>query len=72
MTNSTLTSVNLGWNHIGDEGAIKISESLMTNTTLTQLYLNGTINGDNCVGEAGKKALENALKSRSSSLDLLW
>ena len=26
-------------NDIGDEGAMKISESLMTNTTLTILYL---------------------------------
>ena len=26
-------------NNIGDEGASKISESLMTNTTLTELYL---------------------------------
>ena len=26
-------------NNIGDEGAVKMSESLMTNTTLTILYL---------------------------------
>ena len=29
------------WAVIGDEGAIKISESLMINTTLTHLNLNG-------------------------------
>ena len=28
-------------NRIGDEGAMKISESLKVNTTLTQLYLEG-------------------------------
>ena len=28
-------------NHIGDEGAVKISESLKTNTTLTELNLEG-------------------------------
>ena len=28
--------------NIGAEGAAKISESLMTNTTLTTLYLNGS------------------------------
>ena len=33
-------------NNIGDEGAVKISESLMTNTTLTQLYLS---NDDNII-----------------------
>ena len=26
-------------NNIGDEGAVRISESLMINTTLTELYL---------------------------------
>ena len=30
-------------NEIGDEGAIKISESLMKNTTLTALDLSGVI-----------------------------
>ena len=28
-------------NKIGDSGAMKISEALMTNTTLTTLYLRG-------------------------------
>ena len=31
-------------NNIGDEGAMKISESLMTNTTLTELNLEGDDN----------------------------
>ena len=31
-------------NNIGDEGAMKISESLMTNTTLTKLGLSGDDN----------------------------
>ena len=31
-------------NDIGDEGAIKISESLKTNTALTSLYLGGDKN----------------------------
>ena len=31
-------------NNIGDEGAAKISESLMTNISLTTLYLNGDDN----------------------------
>ena len=31
-------------NNIGDEGAAKISESLMTNTTLTELCLGGDDN----------------------------
>ena len=30
-------------NNIGDEGAIKISESLMMNTTLTELNLSSVI-----------------------------
>ena len=30
-------------NRIGDSGAIKISESLMKNTTLTELYLGSVI-----------------------------
>ena len=31
-------------NNIGDEGAAKISESLMTNAALTELYLNSDYN----------------------------
>ncbi len=31
-------------NNIGDEGAMKISESLMINTTLTELWLQGDDN----------------------------
>jgi len=34
-----LTELDLCKNKIGDEGAMKIGESLMTNTTLTKLYL---------------------------------
>ena len=30
-------------NNIGDSGAIKIGESLMMNTTLTELHLRGVI-----------------------------
>ena len=49
MTNTTLTKLNLGGglfigNNIGAEGAAKISESLMINTTLTALYLGGDDN----------------------------
>ena len=34
-------------NNIGDEGANKISESLMINTTLTQMSLSGNWNTNN-------------------------
>ena len=50
MTNTTLTILDLGGglfcggNKIGAEGATKISESLMINTTLTTLYLYGDDN----------------------------
>ena len=40
MNNETKWTVN----NIGDEGANKISESLMINTTLTQLDLGGNWN----------------------------
>ncbi|KAF9271722.1 hypothetical protein BGZ88_005709, partial [Linnemannia elongata] len=38
-TNSTLTSLGLESNLIGDNGAVALSEALKTNSTLTSLYL---------------------------------
>jgi Ran GTPase-activating protein (RanGAP) involved in mRNA processing and transport len=48
-TNTTLTSLNLGFNSIGNEGGKAIGESLKMNRTLTELNL-----GDNEIGDEGE------------------
>ena len=45
-------------NNIGDEGAAKISESLMTNTTLTELNL---MSDDN-INESKRNKINNGTK----------
>ena len=44
-------------NDIGDEGAAKISESLMTNTTLTTLHLSG----DDNINESKRSRINNEM-----------
>ena len=44
MKNKNIKQWKWTGNNIGDEGAAKISESLMTNTTLTTLDLSGDDN----------------------------
>ena len=39
--NTAITRLDLGCNIIGDGGAIKISDALKTNSTLTELDLSG-------------------------------
>ena len=41
--NRALKSANLGWNDIGDEGAVAISAALENNNTLTKLDLEATL-----------------------------
>ena len=48
-------------NNIGDEGAEAIAEALKVNATLTKLNLEGNYN----MGDAGKRAVRNAVKDRS-------
>ncbi|KAG0375797.1 hypothetical protein BGX24_008647 [Mortierella sp. AD032] len=66
-TNSTLTTLDLKHNSIGDNGAKTLAEALKTNSTLTTLYLQG-----NSIGDSGAQALAEALKSNSTlnTLDL--
>ncbi|KAF9205875.1 hypothetical protein BGZ49_003392 [Haplosporangium sp. Z 27] len=66
-TNTTLTTLNLRFNSIGNEGAIALSEALKTNTTLTNLYLSGS-----WIWKSGSIALSEALKTNASltTLDL--
>ncbi|KAH7036113.1 hypothetical protein BKA57DRAFT_429798 [Linnemannia elongata] len=60
-TNSTLTSLNLRSNKIGDDGAQALSEALKTNSTLTTLDLY-----NNSIGPNGAQALSKALKTNST------
>jgi len=53
--NTTLTTLYLTDNNIGDEGAIMISDALKCNTILTELYL-----GNNNIGDASKEELSRA------------
>ncbi|KAF9342284.1 hypothetical protein BGX26_007871, partial [Mortierella sp. AD094] len=68
-TNSTLTTLNLGGNSIGPNGAKALSEALKTNSTLTTLNLGG-----NLIEPNGAKALSEALKTNSTltTLDLRY
>ncbi|XP_044166448.1 protein NLRC3-like [Acropora millepora] len=65
--NTSLTSLNLGLNFIGDEGAHSISEALRVNTSLTSLVLSY-----NSIGKEGAHSLSEALRVNTSltSLDL--
>jgi len=59
-TNSTLTTLNLKENKIGDAGAQALSEALETNKTMTTLDLS-----DNEIGDAGAQALSDALMTNN-------
>jgi len=59
--NTVLTFLGLWLNNIGDEGAEAIAEALKVNATLTKLNLEGNYN----MGDAGKRAVRNAVKDRS-------
>ncbi|KAH7054921.1 hypothetical protein BKA57DRAFT_434545 [Linnemannia elongata] len=61
MANSTLTTLYLYNNSIGDNGAQALSEALKTNSTLTTLDLYKSLIGDN-----GAQALSEALKTNST------
>ena len=59
--NRVLTTLNLGYNSIGVEGAKAIANSLKSGmAVLTKLNLNY-----NSMGDAGKKAVRDAVKDRS-------
>ncbi|KAG0059741.1 hypothetical protein BGZ89_000158 [Linnemannia elongata] len=60
-TKSTLTTLDLSENEIGDNGAVALAEALKTNSTLTALYL-----GSNSIGDNGAVALSEALKTNST------
>ncbi|KAK5797292.1 hypothetical protein F5H01DRAFT_385237 [Linnemannia elongata] len=61
MINSTLTTLDLKRNKIGDNGARALSEALKTNSTLTTLNLES-----NNIGNNGAQALSRALKINST------
>jgi len=55
------TTLGLGGNNIGDEGAVKIAESLMNNSTLTTLGL-----GSNNIGAEGAVKIAESLMNNST------
>ena len=65
--NTSLTSLDLSENSIGDEGASSLSEALRVNTSLTSLDLS-----ENSIGDEGASSLSEALRVNTSltSLDL--
>merc|ERR1711935_891722 len=64
-----VTSLGLGFNNIGVDGAAAIAEALKTNTAVTTLYLGG-----NNIGVAGAVAIAEALKTNTAvtHLQLVW
>ncbi|KAL0239838.1 hypothetical protein GEMRC1_009946 [Eukaryota sp. GEM-RC1] len=55
--NSTVTSIDLVQNSLGDDGARALAEALKVNTTVTSVNLM-----DNSIGDEGARALAEALK----------
>ncbi|KAF9176758.1 hypothetical protein BGZ50_009716 [Haplosporangium sp. Z 11] len=64
-TNSTLTTLDLRNNSIGDNGAQALSEALKINSTLTTLDLSA-----NSIGDNGAVALSEAFKTNSTLITL--
>ena len=62
--NATLTSLNLGWNHLGEGGGRALAETLRLNSTLTTLKLWG-----NGLREEIQSVLGQAWGDRGESLD---
>ena len=65
MLNTTVTSLNLGWNELGEGGAQAIAEALRVNHTLQTLYL-----WDKSEGEGAKSAVRQFWGNRGGTLDL--
>ncbi|KAI8602835.1 hypothetical protein EDD21DRAFT_413601, partial [Dissophora ornata] len=63
-TNTTLTTLNLRYNSIGNEGALALLEALKTNTTLTTLDLR-----INSIGKEGVLALSNVSKASGYNIE---
>ena len=64
--NVVVTELGLNSNNFGQEGAIAIAEALKVNTVLTKLYLSNIFRKrNNNLGDAGEKAVRNAVNDRS-------
>ena len=59
--NRALKSIKLGTNNIGDDGVVAISATLESNTTLTDIDLNGW-NSNAKIGLAGAQAIAKMLE----------
>jgi Ran GTPase-activating protein (RanGAP) involved in mRNA processing and transport len=59
--NSTLQTINLGVNSIGDEGAKAVAEALKVNSTLQTIFLD-----NNGIGAEGAKAVAESIKVNST------
>lgn len=55
-----MTTLNLSWNKIGDEGAKSISEALKVNGILTTMTILNLY--DNQIGDEGAKSILEALQ----------
>ncbi|CAE7246177.1 Nlrc3 [Symbiodinium sp. CCMP2592] len=59
--NHTIASINLGWNHLGDEGCKALADTLRTNATITSCNLEW-----NGIGDKGCEALADAVKTNTT------
>ena len=57
--NGTLTSLDLDWNDIGQDGGLALAEALQSNTTLKELHL-----GANSLDDDTKQRLRDAVSGR--------
>jgi hypothetical protein len=60
-----VTTLDLSFNNISPEGAIAIAEALKVNAVLTKLNLKYSYEEYNSMGDAGGKAVRDAVKDRS-------
>ena len=63
--NAVVTTLDLSFNNISPEGAIAIAEALKVNAVLTKLNLKYSYEEYNSMGDAGGKAVRDAVKDRS-------
>jgi hypothetical protein len=65
QAHSTLQSIDLSANYIGDSGAVAIAQALSSSISITNLDLT-----NNCIGDSGAAAIERCLLSNHSLVQL--
>ena len=62
-----ITSINLGFNQVGDQGAMEIAKALLFNDSIQEIRLDG-----NHVGRDGAEAFAETLRANKSIHSIYW